>query len=296
MPGNPYRGLWFFASVLAWLFVGAFIYASYEASPEMASEDPLGTFAWVIIPALIALGGTWAWLDDVSWWREARRVASLIRWYRGGEVAFSKEVEASAGALILRSGMGYAHTAIPGKGRAVMEYEAVFTGPDEPTRGTRFSLPEETIRSAGLAYRGYYWLAAELPALLVRGGKNDVFVLVYDPEAIGQRTYRARADGVEVVAEVSGWGIRAWATGEPGKIVSAWLKCAYEGIEASIRVFDDEAVPINKEVQLAPRDPVVIVMARYMDEPRQVIKALNINESTAIGAALMNCELITRVK
>ncbi len=296
VPGNPFKGLWFFSMVFIWLVVALSIYASYMTAPELVREDPLSAFGWVILPLLLAIGATWVWWDDVGWWREARKVASLVRWYKGGEVAFSEEVEASVGEILIKSGVGYVPSALPGRVRAVMEYEAVFTGPEEGVKGDRFGLPEEALGSAGVIYKGYYWLEARLPAVLVKRPTHDVLILVYDPNYVRGRSYAARAGSVEVTAETTGWGIKAAASGEPGRRVWASLRCKYGDLEATMKLLNGEGVPVQKELQLVPREPVVMVMARYMEEPKQVIKALRMKRQTAVGSALHNCALEAKAK
>ena len=54
---------------------------------------------------------------------------------QGGEVGFSEGVEASVGEVLIESGLGYVPSAFPGRVKAVMEYEAVFTGPEEGVCG-----------------------------------------------------------------------------------------------------------------------------------------------------------------
>lgn len=294
--GNPYRGLWFFSMVFLWFIVALSIYASYVTTPELAREDPLAAFGWAILPALLAVGATWVWWDNVSWWREAKKVASLIRWYKDGEVGFAEEVEASAGAVIVRSRVSYVPSALPGRVRAVMEYEAVFAGPEEGVRGDRFRLPDEALESAGVIYRGYYWLAATLPAILVKRPVHDVIVMVYDPAKVPRRTYSASDGPAEVTAETSGWGVKVIAAGEPGTRAWATLTCRQDEIEAKIKLLNGEHVPTQKEIALAPKEPTIIVSARYSEEPKHIMKALHLKRQTAIGAALNHCELEVKTR
>lgn len=292
--GRPW-GFWFFIAVLSWIFTGAAAYASYITTPLMAQEDPLGVFGWLVIPVFISAGVTWAWWDDVKWWRMARKTLSLVLDYSDKKILFKERVNGTLGLLEIDA----SPTILPsgsGKPMWILGYQAKFTKVGEENTSNEFVFKKDLIEKAYVITGKGLRFKALLPVVAIRRDEYLTYIAVIDPSNIEGRKYYSFSKEVFVEVEDSGWLVKTVVKGVAGRKV--WLKmtCRIDDVETSIDIVKGEEVPINKSIVLFSEKPVIIAIPKGLEQPKYIIKAIGIKWGIPIGYALTKCSLSTKVE
>ncbi len=292
--GRPWS-FWFFIAVLSWIFTGVAAYASYITTPLMAQEDPLGVFGWLVIPVFISAGVTWAWWDDVKWWRMARKTLSSVLDYSGKKILFKERVNGTLGFLEIEASPAILSSG-SGKPMWILRYQAKFTKVSEESISSEFVFKKDLIEKAYVITSKGLRFKALLPVIAIRKGEYLTYIAVIDPNSIKGRKYYDFSKEVFVEVEASGWLVKTVVKGVVGRKV--WLKmtCGIDGVETSIDIIKGEEIPLNKNIVLLSEKPVIIAIPKGLEQPKYIIKAIGIKWGIPIGYALTKCSLSTKVE